>query len=242
MMLSRHLLRSVWLALLIVSLCALLSIFVVNFYTDGQAQEKGGTIQITRTENQTILVYSFLPPLIEAGSPGRHRIYIPGLKTLSLTGEPMVPFRDAVIVVPAGKQMRKVTVIPGKKLYIGRYRLEPASPPVPPSYQGPTPKFELKAKIYAKVFPYPGRLHSEPVLQYKSGIPIIFLNLYPVEFIPATRRVSYYESLTLVIEWEPRSGVSGEQFAPSAVDLQMIKHLVDNPEDIPSYEKPPEYP
>jgi hypothetical protein len=151
----------------------------------------------------------------------------------------MMPMRGAAILLPAGKQAVKVDIVADKRLTLGTYKVQPAPAQVPISYQGPVSPARPKAEVYAQTTPYPGRLSSETRLQWKSGCAILLTSLFPVQYIPATGEVSYYPNLTLVVKLSA-VGAPASPYRPSAIDLRLIRLMVDNPDTADSYvEQPP---
>lgn len=188
------------------------------------------------TREEITLNYTFASPEVMAGLTSGYRLArIQGLQLHSIPGEPMVPYRKAAVLVPAGKEVVSVAVVPGEKKILGTFQLQPAPPLAPLSSESGPPRAEAKAEIYGSSAPFPGKLNSPVGIQYKSGCPIVMVSLYPLQFTPSTQEVSYYNSLTLKVRLADKPPQAGERFSPSKVDLQIIERMVDNPETVKTY-------
>lgn len=214
----------------------LYAFFSVAFFHSQTPSRKEGVELLRSSGSDDIVVkYSFgQPRVLESPLPGYVRVRLPGLQVLSVPGEPMVPYRSSVVVVPAGKEVGEVRVVPGKKIPVGCFAIEPASEPVPVGCSRRFPEARPKAEVYAAATPFPPAVSSDPVVQFKGGIRLIFVNLYPVEFVPKTKEVSYYEHLTLVVKLRPCP--DGQKILPSEFDKEAVRRIVDNPEDVDTYD------
>ncbi|MCL6451219.1 MAG: hypothetical protein K6T75_08010, partial [Acetobacteraceae bacterium] len=126
--------------------------------------------RVTRTAQELRVLYSFAAPEVGAAQvAGYQLLRMPGLGLYAPPGEPLVPMRRAVVLVPADKEAVGVEVVPGKKVALGRFSLQPAAEPVPLDRQGQAGEPVPNPEVYSRAPPDPGRLRSEPMLQWKSG-------------------------------------------------------------------------
>ena len=128
-----------------------------------------------------------------------------GLPQWSEPGLPVLPFKTAEILLPSGFDVESITVTCGRKVVLPvSYVVEPGQQAVPLSYEGPPEVTEPDTDVYGSSVPFPGKLYTDNMVQNKSGYRMLLVNLHPVEYIPALRQLSYYESLTVEVTLKPR--------------------------------------
>ena len=126
-------------------------------------------------------------------------------------GLPLVPFKTAKIPIPEGRDVEIINVAPGKKVVIkGQFKIEYAKQQIPIQ---PPSKVETKLKpevetepnmeVYGSSSPFPGKLYSVVSTQYQRGSKILILNLYPVQYIPTSGEISYYQKMKVVVTTVP---------------------------------------
>ena len=100
--------------------------------TIAQAQEK----IVTSTESVIEVQYSFgRPTITRVGS--YVSVTIGGLSKIQKTGRPKLPVMPVKILIPFGRRLNKLEVIPGRKIELeGQYIVEPGQRPVPLSFTG----------------------------------------------------------------------------------------------------------
>lgn len=90
----------------------------------------------------------------------------------------MVGYKGSVLLLPPGKTIAQVDVVPGNKRSIGYCPVQPAPLPVPISKGGQQSETLVRdEKIYLSSSLFPGRLMGQPQVQWKSGLPLLFVNL-----------------------------------------------------------------
>ena len=184
-------------------------------------------------DGEIILNYSFGKPAIKAASHDSEQIRILGLPTHAPPGAPMMPFKTASILIPDGTEVDDIQVTADGKRYLGKFLIEPAQKPVPIGTEWETTP--LNGSIYNSMSPYPEKIYSEVGVQYKKGYQVLILNLYPVEYIPASRDVSCFESIRVVVETKPAP--PSELFRGLPEDRAEVLGMVDNPEDVSTYNR-----
>ncbi len=167
--------------------------------------------------------YEFPAPIVSPAGP-YHAVHIPGRPNLDRPGEPRLPIHTARLLIPFGYETAEVRVQAGRQVTLpGSYRVAPGQEPVPLSHMGPLAPTPPAPAIYESARPFPGVLHSPATIQQRRGYRLLLLTLYPVEYVPATGTLSYYESLTVQVDLRP---------APSDMKLardaaQMLRHRPD---------------
>jgi len=128
-------------------------------------------------------------------------------------------------------EIQEIKVVPSKKHYLGKFLIQPAKKPVRIGEREET--FYRNETIYSSNAPYPKSIYSKVGIQWKKGYQILVLNLYPVEYIPASRDVSYFEEMTVIVKTKPAQ--PNELFRGLVKDREEIIRIIDNPEEIATY-------
>jgi len=167
------------------------------------------------------------------------RITIPGLDNWTVPGEPVVPFRTAKILIPQGEVVQEIKVRPGSEIYLGKMLIEPAQEPVPIQDLSDRTKARTltppKEQVYASMEPYPNELYSVVGVQNKQGYSVLYINLYPIKYIPGTKDVYYFDKFEVTVMTEPSEKLDTDLFRGKPQDRDHIASMVDNPRDISTY-------
>jgi hypothetical protein len=103
------------------------------------------------------------------------------------------------------------------------------------SFIGPVKETLPAAEVYEAVDRYPADLHQAPVERLKNDFRILHAMLYPIVYYPADGRLYYFEEITVRIELQPGPEILLRR-QPTRNKAQYLKHLVDNPRTVASYE------
>lgn len=150
-------------------------------------------------------------------------------------GKPVLPVIPVKLIIPAGRDLDSVKVIPGKKKQLsGKFIIKHGQKPIPLK---PGSKFEptLSDKaVYASDNQYPNSLYEVVGVQRKRGVAILFVNLNPISYRPLSGKVSYYDILTLHVKTKPaKARKSTMRYRPDPSGRVVL--TVDNPDMIESY-------
>ena len=119
-------------------------------------------------------------------------------------GLPLLPFRTAMIPIPDGRDIETIDITPGEKVVIeGQFKIEYAKQQIPISRPGQVVESEPGIEVYGSSSPFPGKLYSVVSTQYQRGSKILILNLYPVQYIPLSGKISYYQKMKAVVTTVP---------------------------------------
>jgi hypothetical protein len=158
---------------------------------------------------------------------------------LSELGKPMLPSKELKIALPSGMAVKSVSVVDAKKEEIlGEYNVLPSQPPLRIGASDKNVDFvEPDSKTYASSQPYPSKLVEFDHQTDLAGQGIAVIQIYPLQYLPAEKRLTLYTSITLEIE-----GVDGYQcgdYLSSNVSEKeretyekMVKDMVQNPQDV----------
>lgn len=163
---------------------------------------------------------------------------IEGLDLCNLPGEPRIPRKSAMILLPSDKGIASVEVVSNYGFSLPyRVHIAHGQQPVPLSYSGPIISTEPDPEIYTSNDPYPGIFYKIVSVQHLHGFKILTVNLYPVQWIPKTGEVHYYPKLDIQVTLKPSSVPSDSvglcRMLPQ--DIERVRNMVDNPEIIETY-------
>jgi len=158
---------------------------------------------------------------------------------LAELGKPMLPSKEIKIALPSGMKVKGVRIADTKSEGIlGEFNIFPSQPPIRIGLSdGDVDFVEPDQKIYSLSQPYPSELVEFVHQSDLAGQGIAVIQLYPLQYIPAEKKLTLYSSITLVIE-----GVGGyeceDYLSPNISERgrktyeQTIKDMVNNPEDV----------
>ncbi len=119
----------------------------------------------------------------------------------SIPGEPQIPLKSVSLLLAPGEQAISATIKNGELLEIpGDYFVFPAQYPVPISETQYSEFIQPSREIYHSDEIYPQKLNSDVYTQYSNGHSIAFLQIYPVQYQPLAGKLSYYSSMTIIVE------------------------------------------
>jgi len=215
--------------LLVVSLS-----FVLSFSTAlGQSER---VIRWQYRPEEPIIQVGFGGEILPTGAQNATKsIRIPGLENRIIPGEPVVPFRTARILVPFGEEIEDIKVLPGEKKNLGKILIEPGQDPLPISFSGNYTFTPLNETTYGSMEPYPKDVYSVVGVQEKQGYRILYINLYPIMYIPQTKDTYYFGSFDLEVKTAPVQTLDRGLFRGSADEKEVIERIVDNPGEVATY-------
>ncbi len=178
------------------------------------------------------------PQVKEEG--GFHLLSVEGCRSVAFKpGDPIIPVRAVKLLLPCGEMIREIEVKAGEEVIIpGFYKLKPGDLKVPIGSAEPFPAISPNPVIYGSDEPYPGRRDKLIAIQSLYGFKIAVLNLFPVKYLPASGRLSYFPKIEIEIYTEPSSQFLSSTARMMCTDpfaLRRVKTLVENPELIGSY-------
>jgi len=187
-----------------------------------------------------------------AGPEGLEEVYdsvtIPGLDNRIVPGEPVLPVRTARILIPYGEEVQEVKVVPGNEKYLGTVSIRPGQNSVPIGFTenctgcnpeeswGATPDLSLlNEEIYGSETPYPEAAYSVLGVQKKHGYQILYVNLYPIKYIPKTGEAYSFGAFDVEVTTAPRETLDLGLFRGLPEDREEVDKMVDNPEKTLTY-------
>lgn len=234
-----------------VCLICLLSLSPTIFSAAMAQGDPGSTSKIT-------LQYLLDEPAVDkgaaalAGPDGFSKLYdsvtIPGLNNQIIPGEPVLPVRTARILIPYGEEVQEVKVVAGNEKYLGSVSIRPGQNSVPIGFTknctGCNPEDNwtttpvlnlLNEKIYESENPYPAEAYSVLGVQRKHGYEILYINLYPIKYIPKTGTAYSFGAFDVEVTTSPVETLNRGLFRGLLEDREEVDMIVDNPEKTTTY-------
>ncbi len=158
-------------------------------------------------ENETIEIeYTFTEPRMESVAETEYySIKMEDTqKYYDKPGLPLLPFRTAMLPIPDGRDVETIKITPGKRVVMeGQFNIEYAKQQIPISRPDQVVETEPNMDVYGSSNPFPGELYSVVSTQYQRGSKILILNLYPVQYIPLSGEISYYQEIKVLVTTVP---------------------------------------
>jgi len=197
-----------------------------------------------KEDEQIIITYNFTEPsfkTVEIDNCNYHRITMPDTYQIGIPNQPNIPMKAARILLPQKTTYTDVQVTGEKTEIEGNYHIEPCGEAITFSTMRSSVHTIIPdEKIYSSSEPFPGKTHDIVGVQSFRGYSILVLNLYPVQYIPASGKISYYTSFKIKVTTEPTEGVN-TLFRNLDADRNDVIKLVDNPENLISYQEKTSY-
>ncbi|UCF12933.1 MAG: hypothetical protein JSW06_01415, partial [Thermoplasmatales archaeon] len=188
--------------------------------------------------NVITLNYSFTQPIIKKVDVGRDvydTIIMSSAPNSGSVGVPCLPARGAYILVPQKTKISKISCSTDNKISLGfDYNVIPVSQPIPLSQTNLTSVPTPNEKIYETSEMFPGKVFTEIGTYSFRGYEILVLMLHPVQYVPATGELSYYENITISVETVKDENIN-TLFRGLKQDTSELRTKIDNPEVITTY-------
>jgi len=151
---------------------------------------------------------------------------------LEIPGEPLVPYKAATILLPAGAELKDVKVKHGKPIVQKGFDLPWGQPPC--TFSDEPVKVGKNEATYGSNNLYPTKLFDIIGVEYFRGYAILNIHLYPVQYMPKSGTVKFYEKLTVDVQFG--KGMKNKLYRGLAADKADVAGIVDNPEVTSTYD------
>ena len=194
----------------------------------------------TLNEEIVVLDFSFSEPLLEninIKDRAYDRITVDGLPNTNDFIEPRLPVKPVRVLLPQGRSMKKIEVVTSDIISLGLgYNVEYGAKVVPlimteqmPKKQNPNTILPQKSNYDIEL----EQLYSDVAVYMFRGFSILHINLHPVQYLPETGEICYYDHMTLFVETKESSVNTAFRGLPK--DYANVENLVENPLDVYSY-------
>ena len=219
-----------------INFCSILIVFILILTTFS-------TITVAKNVNdyeQLSIAYSFETPIIKEimiENDAYTRITIEGLSASGNYGNPRLPTGGAYILLPQGTCLDNI-IVDGESKFLGSgFNVEPVGELIPISKTISTKLQVPNEDIYSSTDMFPGELFEEIGVYSFRGYEILVLKLNPVQYIPVTGELYFYEDIKLSVNLI-KDGNINPLFRNLAKDKNKIIEKVDNPEIAETYNHP----
>ena len=191
----------------------------------------------SESSNSIVLKLDFPAPEIALNVSGSS-VTMPTLPQYGAPGEPVLPFRQIKVLIPEGKGVKRVDVTLGNREVLqGRFSVMYGKTPMPIS-SNVTAVDKPNDAIYSSTNPFPSSSYSDISEQYLTGYKILLLKIYPVQYVPRTGELYYFETMTVTVALEETGEIS-QMFRNLPQDRALVVGMVDNHDAVKTYTKTP---
>jgi len=197
----------------------------------------GGIILPARAVPETTVTFS-MADIDFSQTDGYDILNVEGCHLEGEPGQPLLPCKAINFVIPRGQDVSRVRVeIETKEHIPGFYYIYPAQHPRPTrDGLGDADFVDPDISIYNSDQPYPGTYLKEGDASMAWGWKTYQVTVWPLEYIPADREISLYETVKIFLELAPGTDNEQEVMPRSyqhheewAAELEQI---LANPEDV----------
>ena len=156
-------------------------------------------------------------------------LHLPDTDLSGNVGSPWLPAKMIRLAIPVGEEVTGVTIDQTQSLKLaGPFAI--ASRPYPLAKSGPTRQPRIASKTYA----------PQPVVQYistgyKSGYPIVAVQINPIQYNPTTGDVTLYTDVEFTVQTRtaasPFKTIKRRSARVENLVADDVRSLVDNPDD-----------
>jgi hypothetical protein len=187
------------------------------------------------------MTYSFPTPMmskVAINNDVYDQILVQGAPCSGDPGEPNLPTKGAYLLLPPNTKVTTLTVT-GENIKIGTgYRIVPCGEPIPLIPHAPNVVPTLNPSIYSSPNLFPGSLFKEVGVYQFRGYTILVLRLSPVQYIPTTGDLFYYQSLRVTVTLQKET-YANSLFRGVVQDHNDLLKKIDNPAVLDTYQTLP---
>ena len=181
-------------------------------------------------------VYHFSQPVVSERD-GYQQISFQGCLPMGQVGEPTLPWQNVSLMLPQGQEAVSVNVEFADFVELeNTFNLYPYQQPRPVSNEEEIP-FAKDEDLYRSETAYPNRSFSSVSTQYLNGVAFAFSGFTPVQYVPATGKVSYAQTVKVTIETSMSRDDHSRKLWLTPENEASIKRLAQNPNVLSTYSK-----
>ena len=152
-----------------------------------------------------------------------------------IAGEAMLPYQTVSLLLPQNTDAQNIKVEYSDFVELeGTYNLMPSQKPRPLSSTEPL-VFEKNEDFYRSENVYPEVTYSKVKTQYLNGCSFAFTQFTPVRYVPATGKVSYAKSVTVIVELTASKADHSSKLWMTPEVQARVERLAQNPEAVKTY-------
>ncbi|MBQ8957262.1 MAG: T9SS type A sorting domain-containing protein [Bacteroidales bacterium] len=180
--------------------------------------------------------YHFIQPVVSERD-GYQQIGFQGCLPNGTVGEPTLPWQSVSLILPQGQEAVAISVEFSDFVELeGTFNLYPAQQPRPVSSERAIP-FAKNESLYRSENAYPTRSYGQVSTQYLNGVAFAFSGFTPVQYVPATGKVSYAKTVKVSIETQASRDDHSHKLWLTPENAASVQRLAQNPSLLGSYNK-----
>ncbi len=151
-----------------------------------------------------------------------------------LLGNPITIFKPVTVLLPPDAKVVDVKIdVMNTYEFEGEYNILPVQRPRPFAKKDPFPFIKPNEKVYSQDVPYPSSAKGKTHEGYKDGYQLFTFNVYPLQYIPAEKKVILNTSISYTIVYE-EGAKAAKRVNPRVIEKVKndIKDLVINPDKV----------
>jgi hypothetical protein len=167
-------------------------------------------------------------------------VTIDNAKQSGIPGEPTLPYLAVSLMLPPGESAESIEIVrENETLLPGTYLLYPKQDVLPLSKK-PSGEFLRNEAVYRMNGNYPVMVSGHLLTQYLNGFAFALSTFTPVNYNPATGKVSYFRDVTVKIRTrsDVKSATSLKNLTSSKDALDRVRSFAQNPEMMSQYPYP----
>ncbi len=170
-------------------------------------------------------------------------VHLVGTMNTGIAGEPALPYQPVNLMLEPGQIVDYVEIIAEGEVFLeGEYEVYPAQYSRPLSEKGES-EFVKDEVIYTSSDVYPKESKGKFTTEFMNGYGFAMGTFTPVKYIAATKSVSYYSNVTVVVH--TRNDESADRamnhVKSSSSVLKRVQKLAQNPEMVTVYPQSRDY-
>ena len=179
--------------------------------------------------------YSFDQPSITQ-LQGYEQIQLRDCMQSALAGQPSLPWQSVCLMLPQGQEAESIEVYLSDFHELeGTHEIFPYQPSR--TYSDPERhEFIKDESIYSSKAVYPSRANGQLSTYYMNGIGFAFSAFTPVQYEPASGKVSYATKATVVVKTRATRADHSNMAWLTPDNVRRAERLAQNPEMIRNYE------
>jgi hypothetical protein len=152
-----------------------------------------------------------------------------------IPGEPVLPYRAAVILLPQDAVVEDVKVTTSEPTIQSGFDIPWGQPPC--TFSDTPVKVGRNEEVYNSMNWYPNEIYNVVSVESFRGFQILTMILYPIQYQGKTETVKSYETMTVTVQFQ--EGPRNNLYRGLVEDKQDVTAVVDNPEMVGTYEDRP---
>ena len=181
-------------------------------------------------------IYHFSQPTVSE-QDGYQQIGFQGCQPKGIVGEPTLPWQSISLLLPQGQEATDIDVEFADFVELeGCFNLYPTQKPRPVSSEEKIP-FAKNERLYRSNAAYPMRSFSKVSTQYLNGVAFAFGGFTPVQYVPATGKVSYAQTVKVKVTTATNRDDHSRKLWLTPENESSITRLAQNPDVLSTYSK-----